>query len=93
MKFVFREQLQDLLNDFSLFGDVENLCVNKNKADMFKPFVPGMDNLFSEVLGAKNWYKRTGQHIGCDEMHFLIPLIFYADKTGTDVNHGYSLEP
>jgi hypothetical protein len=37
MKFAFREQLQDLLNDFFLFGDVENLCVNKTTADNFKP--------------------------------------------------------
>jgi hypothetical protein len=92
MKFAFREQLQDLLNDFSLFGDVENLCVNKTTADNFKPFIPGMDDLFSEVLGA-NWYRRTGHQLSSDERNFLIPLIFYADKTGTDVNQRYSLEP
>jgi hypothetical protein len=49
MKFVFRE-LQDLLNDFSLFGDLDNLCVNSKVSDRFKPFIPGMDDLFLESL-------------------------------------------
>jgi hypothetical protein len=92
MKFVFREQLQDLLDDFSLFGDLDNLCVNSKVSDRFKPFIPGMDDLFLEVLGA-DWYQRTGQQLPSNEMYFLIPLIFYADKTGTDVNQRYSLEP
>jgi hypothetical protein len=61
-------------------GDVENLCVNKTTADNFKPFIPGMDDLFSEVLGA-NWYRRTGHQLSSDEMNFLIPL-FMQTKRG-----------
>jgi hypothetical protein len=70
-----------LLDDFS-FGDLDNLCVNSKVSDRFKPFIPGMDDLFLEVLVAP-----TGTNLdsnSSDEMNFLIPLIFYADKTGTD---------
>jgi hypothetical protein len=66
--------------------------VNSKVSDRFKPFIPGMDDLFLEVLGA-DCTQRTGQQLSGDEMNFLIPLIFYADKTGTDVNQRYSLEP
>jgi predicted RNase H-like HicB family nuclease len=92
MKFSFREQLNDLLNDFSLFGNIDNLCVNETTEDRFKLFCPTDKDILVEVLGA-NWYKRTGQFLSKDQTEFLMPLIFYADKTGTDVNQRYSLEP
>jgi hypothetical protein len=43
------EQLS--VDDFS-FGDLDNLCVNSKVSDRFKPFIPGMDDLFLEVLVA-----------------------------------------
>lgn len=92
LKFSFLDQIQDLLGDFSIFGNLDNLCVNKSVVDRFKAFQPGEDDLLVEVLGSA-WYRRTGSQLSSDELDFLIPLIFYADKTGTDVNQRYSLEP
>jgi hypothetical protein len=92
MKFSFLDQLNDLLNDFSIFGDLDKLCVNEDIDQRFMPFVAGEDDLFNEVLGG-DWYKRTSPQLRNKLRDFLLPLIFYADKTGTDVNQRYSLEP
>jgi hypothetical protein len=56
MKFDFLLQVKDLLSDFSIWGDLENLCVNRNPEDLFKPFVPGDTDRYLEVLGS-DWYK------------------------------------
>jgi hypothetical protein len=44
------EQLQDLLDGFFLVCFDSNLCVNSKVSDRFKPFIPGMDDLFLEAL-------------------------------------------
>ena len=50
MKFSFGGQLNDLLNDFSIFGGMDKLCVNKDIDQRCTHFVAGKDNLFNEVL-------------------------------------------
>jgi hypothetical protein len=73
------------LNDFSLFGDLDNLCVNSKVSDRFKPFIPGMDDLFLEVLGA-DCTQRTGQQLSSDEMNFPFLSSSMLTKPESDVN-------
>jgi hypothetical protein len=86
----FVEQLIDLLSDQSIFGDVDNLDVNKN--DPFGKFVRD-DGRVNEV-NSGSWYQSAYDRLITDkENEFLLPLILYVDKTGTDVMQRYGLEP
>jgi hypothetical protein len=95
--FPFRKQLEDLLSDFTVFGDVSKLCVNVNDTmeELFHKFSAGPGNIYKEVMGAE-WYQRTYKLLVTDpETEIVLPIIWYADKTGTD--HAmcccYPLEP
>jgi hypothetical protein len=106
--FDFLEQVMDLFNS-DLTDDLANLCVNFpvgiDSTPIFEQFIPDDDDKYVEILGS-NWYARTCQHHmaesrmggykdenGIPVHPFLVPLIFYMDKTGTDVYQRYSLEP
>ena len=87
------EQLVDLLSDESLFGDLKNLVVNRE--DRWKPYCPpeGTNNL-DEVFDGK-YYIDTIRLLltRTDGSQFLIPIMIYVDKTGTDAFQRNGLEP
>ena len=96
--FSFQEQLDDLLNDRQLFGNVENLVVNSKKVDHFRPYKSNKSTL-DEVFDG-SWYQETVKvslnidpKDGTESRDFWLPVIIYVDKTGTDANQRHSLEP
>ena len=96
--FSFQEQLDDLLNDRLLFGDIKNLVVNKESEHHFRPYT-GNSSTLDEVLDG-SWYQETVQvslkidpKDGTESRDFWLPIIIYVDKTGTDANQRHSLEP
>ena len=100
MTFKFDEQLKDLLSNNHIFGNLDNLDVNPN--NRFGKFERS-DKLIDEV-NSGSWYQHaystlilTPGHNHFDEHNgydcFLLPIIFYIDKTGTDVMQRHGLEP
>jgi hypothetical protein len=77
-----------------MFDDIENLCVNPQEEDRFKPFRPVTSGDCGEVM-AKEWARDTLEAMDdFDEvLDLLIGILMYGDKTGTDVNQRYPLEP
>ena len=93
MVFPFLDQLTDLLQDHDIFSDPANLCLNIQEADFYAQFNPQEQDRFNESMGA-DWYRRTYQQFITDpNSEVLIPIILYADCTGTDAYQRYSLEP
>ena len=101
LRFRFVEQLQRLLDTHSLFGQKDNLVLNSECP--WLPYAPGADEPTDDVLSGE-WYSRTVKSLGLDRLKtkadwvaadkpFLLPLILYVDKTGTDMMCRYSLEP
>lgn len=92
ISFCVRRNTLDLLQDRGIVGKIENLVVNKD--DPFLPYSERCD----EILGG-SWYRDTivrlkGTEEGFNEkFEFLLPYIFYVDKTGTCDNQRYPLEP
>lgn len=92
IKFPFLEMVTDLLTS-DVFADPANLCVNKDPSQYFDIFQPPTSDKVNEVL-ATPWYVRTCQKLVVEpELDFVIPLILYTDRTGTDALQRYSLEP
>ena len=91
--FRFMDCLRDLLHS-SIFDDVDNLCVNKEPAERFQPFQPVTNADYAEVM-ANQWAIDTRAEIDDfdDNFDLLLGGIIYGDKTGTDVNQRYPLEP
>ena len=93
--FQFLDMLTNLLNS-SMFHSVENLCVNPSEEERFSRFVPPSVDDDTEVA-LKKWAQETYDKLvasGFDpDEELFFPLILYADKTGTDVNQRYPLEP
>jgi len=91
--FSFLEMLQDLLLS-SKFNDVDNLCVNREESERFGQFRPTTLEDISEIM-SKGWAIETFESL--EDFNpltdFFLPLILYGDKTGTDVNQRYPLEP
>ena len=85
-KFHFLSQLKDLL-DSQIAKDPKNLCFNG-----YRKYEPLSNKQFQEVLSS-NWYSRTWDKQVLDDKTFLIPIVFYVDKTGTDLLQCYPLEP
>jgi hypothetical protein len=93
MVFSFLDQLTDLLADPEIFADPSNLCINEMEEAFYSQFSPEEKDQFNEVMGA-DWYRRTYEQLITDPTsEILIPLILYADRTGTDAYQRYSLEP
>ena len=90
MVFDFVEQLKDLLSDHHIFGNLDNLDVNK--ANRFGKFERN-DGRVHEV-NSGSWYNEAYAHLIDDpDNEFLLPIIFYVDKTGTDIMQRHGLEP
>jgi hypothetical protein len=85
----FKEQLISLLGDDDLFGHLGNLVVNKD--DPFTPYESKEGN-FEEVPDG-DWYSQTRISCQLNGDDFLLPIILYVDKTGTDAYQRYTLEP
>jgi hypothetical protein len=90
--FPFKDSLRDLL--LSTFDYVENLCVNKSDQDRFKPFEPIKNKDYGEIM-AKDWSRESREDIeGFDpENDLFLPIMMYGNKTGTNINQRYPLEP
>ena len=81
----FMEQLNDLLSDHEIFGNLDNLVINPE--DHWAPYhLPAQKANLDEVFDGK-WYHDTIQ-LEVTSLPglqtFWIPIIFYIDKTGTD---------
>ena len=81
----FMEQLNDLLSDHEIFGNLDNLIINSK--DHWAPYhLPAQKAYLDEVFDGK-WYHDTIQ-LEVPSLPglytFWIPIIFYIDKTGTD---------
>jgi hypothetical protein len=93
-RFDFLPQLIDLLQDVSIFSSVNNLDVNTGSAspDRFGMFRRSDDNVLEVNSGA--WYRSAYSRLSTDPNNqFLLPLMFYVDKTGTDMLQRHILEP
>jgi hypothetical protein len=93
-KFSILSQLKDLINS-SLFQELGNLSMS-NKEDastLFQKFNCTDEDQNLEVHSAR-WYSDTYARLVENPEHdWLFPLIFYIDKTGTDANQRFPLEP
>ena len=93
--FDVKEQLEDLFADKTLFGDLDNLVVNKdpdNPDSRWLPYVP-QDGRLYEVLDAK-WYQDYGKHCVTDESkQFCCPIGLYIDESETVTYGRYSFQP
>jgi Plavaka transposase len=93
-KFLFLEQLQDLMSS-SEFTSTSNLVVNihKEPSCWFGKYVTPAGQEQLEVHSG-SWYNRTyDELITNPHLDLLMPIIFYIDKTGTDVMQRFPLEP
>ncbi len=91
--FPFLEMLHDLLGT-SKFTDVNNLCVNLSIANHFSQFMPTtVEDCFK--LMSKQWANDTFASLEDfdPDNDLFFPLVLYANKTGTDINQWYLLEP
>ena len=81
--FDFKKQLLSLLNDSFLFGNIDNLDVNKSN-----PFAKY--HTHSRVLSTVNSglrYKLAYETcVTCPDSHFLVPIIFACDETKVSWN-------
>jgi hypothetical protein len=92
----FLAGMLDLLSDMQLFGDIDNLVVNTDEDDSFKPFGGNKTGQLDEVLDGE-WYQKTVEVYvekeGKNMRRFVLPIIFYVDKTGTTQNQRHGVEP
>ena len=98
VKFNIQAAIESLLSDETVFGNLDNLVVNKPTDEVpdasFRPYRQPV-NMLDEVLDG-TWYKDTLERMSVgpeEESRFILPLIGYVDKTGTDKYNRYSLEP
>lgn len=92
--FNIEAQCNTLLDNDHLFGDLNNLVVNKD--DPFLPY-KNETGLLDEAMDGC-WYEETVARLSKGGMfdkqnEFLVPVIMYLDKTGTTGNQRYPLEP
>lgn len=104
-KFSLKDQLIDLFAS-EYFQSLDKCCVNAAPATRFSKYIPCTDEGYSEMVNGQ-WYRDTyDQRIGIEGAKYtdprtnteysnwLLPLIFYNDKTGVSAMEGsYSLEP
>ena len=83
----FKEQLHSLLSDMSIFGDIENLNVNKDA-----PFTPLTQE---DPQEEGRWYFRTIKDRGITghDGRFLVPLVFAIDRSNITGNERHGVEP
>lgn len=92
--FDFKEQLDNLISDLDLFGNLNNLQINPNSKNPWGEMA--IDPRYSKLddVHTGNWYKRTYKELIQDpNTEMLFPIILYIDKTGTDRMNRYGVEP
>jgi hypothetical protein len=94
--FSFFDLLQDLLRS-TVFYDIDNLCANREEQDHFKHFQPTTVADSGEIM-SNEWASNRQDSIKEDgnfnpDQDFFLVLMLYGDKTGTNVNQWYPLEP
>jgi hypothetical protein len=91
--FSFLEMLHDLLSS-TKFQDIDNLCANRDESSHFGKFTPTSAEDCSEIM-ARDWANNTFESLEDfdPDNDFFLPLVLYRDKTGTDINQRYPLEP
>jgi len=91
----FLDQVHDLLNDISSWGDKCNFKGTINMDDPFSNEPIRVDGFVDEIIGAE-WYKKTNaqcKDLSPNEPYLILPVVGYIDITGTDVNQRNKLEP
>lgn len=94
VKFCARSAISDLLRMRLAFSKLSNLVINEQ--DPFLPY-EGPPLQRDEILDG-TWYRDTVRRYQArpdfnPHKHFILPLVGYADKTGTDAYQRYALEP
>jgi hypothetical protein len=96
LTFDFSHQLIDLLNDDSLFGNLDNLVVNRsseNPNSKWLPYERKDPNAVFEVLDG-NWYQKYARTLVQDpDSEFCVPIGLYIDASETVVYQRYSFQP
>jgi hypothetical protein len=82
--FSFLEMLHDLLLS-TKFQDIDNLCANRDESSHFGKFTPTSAEDCSDTFESLEDFDPDND--------FFLPLVLYGDKTGTDINQQYPLEP
>jgi len=88
------QQVNNLLNDVTLFGNIANFAGTIDTADPFRNKQAPAGGLVNEVNDGK-WFQETLQQcdITANGEPYMLPVIGYVDKTGTNVNQRNKLEP
>ena len=93
--FDFKEQLEDILGDQSLFGDLDNLVINRdvdNPGAKWQPYSNTAGTIY-EVLDG-HWYQQYAKNLILDpQKEFCIPIGLYVDESQTVVYQRYSFQP
>ena len=90
----FAKQLKHLLSDRTLFGNLDNLVMNHSNVpeSLFMPYENGPNDRLDDILSG-SWYADTVRRMNLGKNDFLMPILLYMDKTGTDAYQRYGLEP
>ena len=97
----FRSQIQDLLSDIDLMGDLNNVVHNPNNpfhpVERKLPTGPEKPVLADEVLEG-TWYQETvemyrEQYDFDPDLDFIAPIVIALDRTAVSGNARYGLEP
>ncbi len=91
----FLDQVHDLLNDVSIWGDVSNFQGTVNLHDPFSNEPLHHDGLVDELVDGQ-WFIKTNQQckiLAPNEPYIILLVVRYIDKAGNDVNQQNKLEP
>lgn len=90
IRYDFVSQILDLLEDESIWGNLDNLVVNPDNP--FGKYV-NTSGLLDEVFDGC-WYDESyAREVKNPDFEFYMPIIGYMDKTGTDKYQRNGLEP
>ena len=93
--FDFETQLIDLLNDGTLFGDENNLVINKSTVDPNRKWLPyeKVDDEIFEVFDG-DWYQSYAKKMIINiNKEFCCPIGLYIDASETVTYQRYSFQP
>jgi hypothetical protein len=82
----------------NVFYDINNLCANRDEQNCFGHFKPTAALVDLGKIMSNEWASDTQRRIELEDdfdpdVDFFLPLQLYGNKTGTDVNQCYPLEP
>ena len=90
----FAHQLINLLSDRTLFGNLDNLQLNRSNMpdSLYRPYENATDDKLDDIMSG-SWYRDTVRRMNLGTNDYLMPILLYMDKTGTDAYQRYGLEP